>query len=489
MATESEVSIGGTYLGGTAKFVGDHQVQLFNASDLVAVGDAPDDSFFRAYQITVRELRRRLEALGYSLSYVREEIVATLKKGYLELNDSDAPQCKFFLDYGCSITVEQLIELARQWKNEDRTTYDYMEQFNLDNYSSALIDFVQGNSSELLLPSQNIWIHGYHFERLLCEVYSDDEIFQIDYTRLVRAGYYTPNAQPISNEFDRYLSQFNPLSFRLMETLTEEESESLEFKAVVSGSPSKTISQQLPKYLIGFLNSKGGRILFGVTDDGVVEGVKLNREERDKLQRNIAAAVSSITPNFPQSAVQVNRRPLISNGMEIEDRFVIEISVPSGKPNEMYFTHSGDTWVRHGTSTSVLKGHQLFVHICARYSSADDLLRVVRLRAHAAMEEIRRLEQEGEHFQGELEKKQGELSELRKNVSSAWQLLRETDLVCPICASPLAMRHSFTDSMSVGGKDIDADFEYLQYECGYSTRDDRNQPVAPCSKQWKVPTE
>ncbi|MBP5090561.1 hypothetical protein HUS91_34590, partial [Pseudomonas chlororaphis] len=93
MATESEVSIGGTYLGGTAKRVGDHQAMLFNTSDLVAVGDITDDSFFRAYQITVRELRRRLEALGYSLTHVREHIVSTLQKGYGELSDDDIPQC------------------------------------------------------------------------------------------------------------------------------------------------------------------------------------------------------------------------------------------------------------------------------------------------------------------------------------------------------------------------------------------------------------
>jgi hypothetical protein len=489
MATESEVSIGGTYLGGTAKRVGDHEAMLFNASDLVAVGGIADDSFFRAYQITVRELRCRLEALGYSLTHVRDQIVSTLQKGYGELSNDHIPQCKLFLDYGCKITVEQLVQLARQWRNEHNKNYDHMAQFDLSNYPSILLEFIQGCSSEILLPSQNIWIHGYQFERLLCEIYSDEEVFQIDFTQLVKAGYYKPDDQPITNEFDRLLSQFNPLSYRLMEKIKEEESETLEFKTLVSGNPAKSIGQQLPKYLIGFLNGKGGRILFGVNDAGIVEGVTLNREERDQLQRNIGAAVSSITPNFPQAAVEIILRPLISVGAEIEDKFVIDISVPSGRPNEMYFTHSGETWVRHGTSTFALKGHQLFVHICTRYSSADDLLRVVSQRAHTAMEEIRRLEKNGERSEVELARKQGELLALRESVSSAWQLLKEADLICPMCESPLAVRHSFTDSMSVGGKDIDADLEYIQYECGYATRDDRDEPVSVCSKQSQEPTK
>lgn len=488
MATESVVSIGGTYIGGTAKLVGDQQVMLFNSSDLVAVDDIEDGSFFRAYQITVRELRRRLEALGYSLTHVREQIISTLQKGYKELSDDNPPQCKSFLDYGCKITIEQLIELARQWRNEDKN-YDYMAQFDLNNFPSTMLDFIQGCSSEFLLPSQNIWIHGYHFERLLCEIYSDEDIFQIEFTQLVRAGYYKPDDQPITNEFDRLLSQFNPLSVRLMETLEEEESETLEFKTVISGNPTKSIAQQLPKYLVGFLNGKGGRIVFGVTDAGVVEGVILNRERRDQLQRDVGAVVSSITPNLPRTAVQIRLRPVISVGAEIEDTFIIDISILSGRPNEMYFSSGGETWVRHGTSTYTLKGHQLFVHICTRYSSADDLLRAVGQRAHIAMEEIRRLQQDGERSKVELSKRQGELLSLRESMSSAWELLKETDLICPICESPLAIRHSFTETLSIAGKDIDADLEYIEYECGYATRDDCDQPVALCSKESQATTK
>lgn len=199
MATESEVSIGGKYLGGTPKLVGDNQILLFNASDLIAIGGIDDPEFFRAYQITIRELRRRLEALGYSLNHVREAIVTELKKGYGELNGDSVVQCKRFLDYGCSITIEQLIELVKDWKDQKPTPYDYMEQFNLDDFPTVLLDFIQGSSSELLLPSQNIWLNGFYFERLACETCTDDELFTIDFTRLIEAGYYAPEAQPISD--------------------------------------------------------------------------------------------------------------------------------------------------------------------------------------------------------------------------------------------------------------------------------------------------
>ncbi|MGF6095743.1 RNA-binding domain-containing protein [Pseudomonas sp. 18175] len=489
MATESEVSIGGTYLGGTARYLGDEQASLFNSSDLVATGDIKDDSFRRVYSISIAELRRRLEALGYSLPQVRNEIVSNLRNGYKEL-EADAPtQCKEFLDYGCSITIEQLIELAQQWKTSDKSEWNYLSQFNMDNFPETLLEFIQGCSSELLLPSQNIWLHGHYFERLLCEVHTDDELFEIDFTQLIRAGYYKPDAQPISDDFDHSLTRFHPRAFRLMDTLTEEESDTLEFKSVSAGNPSKAIAKQLPKYLIGFLNNKGGQVLFGVSDAGIAEGVSLNRNDRDLLYREIAAATLCITPNIAQTEVKVELRPLISAGTEVSDKFVVDISVPCGRPNEMYFTTSGETWYRFGTTTNSLTGHKLFNHICARYSSADNLLRAVTQRYHAATDEIRRMEQDEARSQADLAEKKDELSALRESVSSAWKLLKETDLICPSCDSPIARRHSFEETLSIGGKDIGADCEYIEYTCGYSTRDDRTEPLSPCSNKAQPQSE
>jgi hypothetical protein len=370
MATESTVSIGGKYLGGTARYVGDQQAQLFNASDLVAVGKAGDPDFHRAYEIDVRELRRRLEALGYSLGQVRDDVVSTLRKGYSELESEHFPQCRSFLDYGCSVTTEALVELVRKWRSSEREPYDdYMAHLDLENFEGALLDFIQGSSSEFLLPSGNIWISGYHFERLLCEVFSGDEIFSVDFTDLIRAGYYKSDDLPITDSFDRMLSQFNPNSFRMTERVEDEESEVLEFKEMSAGNPSKAIAKQLEKYLIGFLNHEGGRILYGVTDAGMVEGVVITREQRDELQRLVGETVMSIVPTVSRGAVQLKLRPLINMGQELVDRYVIEISIPKGKEKEMYFSNKGETWVRQGTSTCALKGHQLFAHIIARCAS------------------------------------------------------------------------------------------------------------------------
>lgn len=481
MATESEVKIGGTYLCGTAKRIGDQQASLFNSSDLVITGDETAENFLRSYQITVKELRRRLESIGYSLPNVHSDIVDSLKKGYPLLTKDDFPQCRDFLDHGSKITIDELIKLVKNRGSLADFDFNPATQLDPKNFNKHLLEFIQGSILEFLIPSEKIWMSGFHFERLLCEAHSDDEIFEIDFTSLVRAGYYESDEQPISNEFDRQLSLFNSSYLIHLDKLTEEEGETLEFKTVESGNPSRAIAKQLPKYLIAFLNSQGGRIMFGVSDSGVVEGVSLKREDRDQLYKSITDVVSTISPPISQSSLIVSLRPIIRSGHELEDLFVVEISIPSGRPTEMYFTSSGDTWVRNGTTSSSLKGHSLFIHICSRYASADELLRVVTYRVQTAMDEIERLKLEGEKSKGEIAFKQNELTELRNNLTSTLSMLKATDLICPHCEAPIAKRDSYTRTAWFDGREHEADFEYLEYECGYATAEDLVAPVSKCS--------
>jgi hypothetical protein len=69
----------------------------------------------------------------------------------------------------------------------------------------------------------------------------------------------------------------------------------------------------ISRYVTAFLNSgEGGSLLFGVTDDGYVRGVRLERAHRDDLRLNIDAALrpSEITgPHIPQPGMIVGPQP------------------------------------------------------------------------------------------------------------------------------------------------------------------------------------
>lgn len=482
MGVESRVMIGGTYYAGTSKRLGGRQMDLFNADDLVAIGSITDDTFVRAYRISVRELRRRLEALGYTLQRVHQDITGTLRRALSELGNQASSQSKAFLGYGSTITMEQLIALLREWKG-DGPKFDSHDPGDVP---AVLIEYLQGSVRAELVPSEDSLVDdGYHFERLLCEVHDDQDLFEIDFTKLVRSGHYRPDDRPLGNQYDQLLSGVHPYSLRIGQRLIQEESDVLEYKSLSASNPCKAIAQAIDKYAIGFLNYKGGRILYGVTDDGIVDGVKLTRTDRDGLQRKLNEACQRITPRFSLSTMQVEFRPIIGSGGELPDLFVIEVSIPPGRATEMYFRDS-DTWVRVGTETRAIRGHELFVHICARYSSADDLLKTVNQRVYIATEEIARLKQDGERYEGELASKRAEMDDLRSTLSGAWRLLKETDMICPNCEAALKERSLFSEVYVAGnGSDFDADFELIEYECGYSVRTDRRSPLTPCTANKK----
>lgn len=474
MRLGSRVSIGGLFYTGTDTAVGGLQADLFNSTDLIATGDMGDGSLVRAYQISVGELRQRLEALGYSLDRVRADINATIRRGYAYLQAGDPPERKAFLDYGSTVTVKQLIALAREWKNDDSRFWD----FSPSNAPAVLLEFMRGSIRTEMWPNIDDWIYGYHFERLICEAHDDSDIYEIDFTDLVYRGHVKPEQHPLQDNYDHLLSQVSPRALRLAQRLAEEESDVLEFKGIESANPCRAIGDGLSKYIIGYLNHKGGRILYGVTDDGIVQGVALTRADRDELSRRVNAVCANVTPRFSMDAINLEFRPIINLGKELADTFVIELAVSPGKPNEMYFRQS-DTWVRSGTETRSLKGHELFVHICHRYGTSDKLLTAVSERVHIANDEIERLLKDGERYKGEIAVKQASLDELKTTIASARRVF---GIICPTCDAFVKERHTLTSSyIDSEGRDYDTDVEVIEYECGYTASEYPPQVFAPCS--------
>ena len=69
------------------------------------------------------------------------------------------------------------------------------------------------------------------------------------------------------------------------ETIEKEEDNVFEFKAVqISANPVLQILRYASKYVAAFCNANGGRLMFGVEDNGVVKGIELNRSDRDGLR-------------------------------------------------------------------------------------------------------------------------------------------------------------------------------------------------------------
>ena len=59
------------------------------------------------------------------------------------------------------------------------------------------------------------------------------------------------------------------------------------------------VMNDIERYGNAFVNTRGGVLIYGVTDDGIVEGVRLNRHDRDFINNGLGERISTLTPKIP----------------------------------------------------------------------------------------------------------------------------------------------------------------------------------------------
>lgn len=114
----------------------------------------------------------------------------------------------------------------------------------------------------------------------------------------------------------------------------------------------------------------------------------------------------------------------------------------------------------------------------AKSQSPDVLVNSLSSRVEIAKSEILRLKQDGDAHQVEIREKEDRLRLLEEQLTVLNRLLEDSELLCPKCKAPLVTRGSHTIYGYVNGREVDADIEYLEYECGFST--DGGEEKSPC---------
>lgn len=114
MSSYTDLRIDGLTYGGSEKGRYDPQARLFNSTDLMRIDRPGDASFQHVYRISVGELRRRLELLGYSIEAIRCSVVEALRPLYASLPRYSAEiPYRAFLDFACERTSKDLVDVVR----------------------------------------------------------------------------------------------------------------------------------------------------------------------------------------------------------------------------------------------------------------------------------------------------------------------------------------------------------------------------------------
>jgi hypothetical protein len=110
--------------------------------------------------------------------------------------------------------------------------------------------------------------------------------------------------------------------------------------------------------------------------------------------------------------------------------------------------------------------------------SPDVLAKTLSERIEIAVREIARLKVDGGQHKIEINEKEEELNKLKEQRDALADLINDTDLVCPHCNAPLSQRAFYPIYGHVCGRDVEADEEYSEYECGLVIRG--GQEESPC---------
>ena len=121
-------------------------------------------------------------------------------------------------------------------------------------------------------------------------------------------------------------------TYKVGAVVTKTESRHVEYKAGGGNYPTQILPSHVRRYGSAFLNSGGGKLCIGVTDDGVVAGIRATRlADRERIKQIIVGEFSKFTPAVKDDLYEIRFVPCNKQGY-----FVLEIDIRSGNPKEIY---------------------------------------------------------------------------------------------------------------------------------------------------------
>ena len=152
-----------------------------------------------------------------------------------------------------------------------------------------------------------------------------------------------------------------PINFVQGETFHQEEGNYVEFKEIKSQRPVNTIVNHAEEYVLGFLNAQiEGDLYLGIDDCGIIQGVILNRNERDEIGRNIPNKLRMTDPPISHHDYRVTVHDIFnSEGERIQDLSVVQIHVIKTKYKDIYRTSGGSVYLKKGSSCMKLTSEEI----------------------------------------------------------------------------------------------------------------------------------
>ena len=159
-----------------------------------------------------------------------------------------------------------------------------------------------------------------------------------------------------------------PIKEEILEMIKKGENETLEFKSTLrtnlhTNEIDKKVEYSALKTIAAFLNSKGGTLLIGISDNGEIVGTeKDNFSNKDKVSLHLS--------NIIKTRLGKNALSLVKdNFTEVDKKTILKIDCRKSK--KPVFLKSPDNeeefYIRGGPSNTQIKGSELVEYIARRF--------------------------------------------------------------------------------------------------------------------------
>lgn len=149
----------------------------------------------------------------------------------------------------------------------------------------------------------------------------------------------------ISNEVHKEVENY--FTYTINEEVRFEEDYCYEFKEI-KGNPKNSVRNTISEYASSFLNGRGGRVLYGITNEKVVKGVVATSKDKDEIKIVIYDRLFLINPAISPDHFEINYHPVYDRDRKIiDDLYIIEVITPiSPDKSAIYFVNGNELHVR-----------------------------------------------------------------------------------------------------------------------------------------------
>lgn len=139
------------------------------------------------------------------------------------------------------------------------------------------------------------------------------------------------------------------IKYELDKELDEVENRNVEFKEIKGNNPCNSIIDNAEIYINAFLNSRVsgiGIIKWGISDEGIVKGVKLSKKDKDVIDRMISERICQMKPYVSTEGIHISFEEIVYNNEIVDDLYIVEVSVESSDSDILFSTSKNEIYIK-----------------------------------------------------------------------------------------------------------------------------------------------